>query len=131
MPWGSDGEVPLQSVRSALHEPGERDGGGVRGDDGTGPAHRVEPRVEIALHVEALHHRLDDPVGLTGSCQIVVDVADVDAPGRAAVHEGRRGTCGVSVIDTTYFRDGVAYIPGASGIILDNSGHDLPLHFRE
>ena len=76
-----DGEVPLQSLRSALHEPGERNGGGIRGNDGPGPAHRVEPGVEVALHVEALHHRLDDPVGLAGPCQIVVDVADIDAAG--------------------------------------------------
>ena len=85
-----DGEVPLQSVRSALHEPGERDGGGIRGDDGTGPAHRVEPRVEVTLHVEALHHRLDDPVRLPGPREVVVDVADIDLPHRAAVHEGGR-----------------------------------------
>ena len=85
-----DGEVPPQPLRSAFHEPGERDRGGVRGDDGAGAAGRVEPRVEVAFHVEALHHRLDDPVGLPHAGQVVLEVAGVDAAGRAAVHEGGR-----------------------------------------
>ena len=85
-----DGEVLLQCVRCALHEPGEWDRRRVGGDDGAGPAHRVEARVEVALHVEALDHRLDDPVGLPGPVQVVVDVPDLDLPRRAAVHEGRR-----------------------------------------
>ena len=85
-----DGEVPPQSLRSAFHEPGERDRGGVRGDDGAGAADRVEPRVEVALHVQALHHRLDDPVRFRHPRQVVVEVAGVDAAGRAPVHEGGR-----------------------------------------
>ena len=83
-----DREVPLQRGRGALGEPGQRDGRGVRGDDGAGLAHRVEPRVEVAFHVQALHHRLDDPVRLPRAGEVVVEVAGVDAAGRAAVHEG-------------------------------------------
>ena len=83
-----DREVPLQRGGGALREPGERDGGGVRGDGGAGLAHRIEPRVEVAFDVEALHHRLDDPVGLPHAGEVVVEVAGVDAAGRAPVHEG-------------------------------------------
>ena len=85
-----DQEVAAEACRQAVGELGERQGRGVGGDHGARLADPVELAVEGALDVQLLDHRLDDPVDLAKTLQIVLEIAGGHQPRRLPAHEGRR-----------------------------------------
>ena len=79
-----------ERLGAAFDEVRERDRRGVGRDCRVRSAVRLDPGVERLLEVKPLDDRLDDPVALGQPGQIVVDIAGLDQPGRAAPHEWSR-----------------------------------------
>jgi hypothetical protein len=83
-------QVGRQLRRGALGQLGERDGGGVRGDDRAGAPRAVDGGEQRALGVRVLDDGLDDPVGVGDEREVARQVARPDAPRGRPRHERRR-----------------------------------------
>ena len=87
-----DSEVGDERLGCADEELRDRDRRRVRSHDGGRLPRGVEPPVEVALDVDILDDRLDDPVGVADELEAaVVEAARVDQP-RGALGDERRRT---------------------------------------
>ena len=85
-----DAEIALQGLGHAVGQHCQRNGRGVRSDNGPRRANGIYGLIERPFDIEAFHHRLRNPVRIGNRRQIVVDVPDCNQPRVVRVHESRR-----------------------------------------
>ena len=85
-----DEEVLAEVLGASLGHAGDRQAGGVRGHDRARLADLLDPREDLLLDVEPLHHDLDDPVALGHAVPVVLEVADLDQGQEARRVQQRR-----------------------------------------
>jgi hypothetical protein len=74
-------EAPAELEGQVRRHGADAQAGGVAGDDGGLLHRRRHAREELALDLQVLHHRLEDPVGVLELRPVVVEVARADARG--------------------------------------------------
>jgi hypothetical protein len=116
VPFGIRHHVGQEVAREIRGQAGgqhrQRNRRGVGRHGRTGLAGVLDPAIERLLDRDVFQHRLDDPIGLGQAAQIVLDIAGLDQPGVARVHQGR-GIAFQQLFDRA-LGDGVA-VDGALG----------------
>src|SRR5271166_4888959 len=101
-----DHEIFRKTLGQAFRQCGERDRRGVGRHHASGFTHGFDFGVERLLDVEALDHRLDDPVAIGEKTQVIFNVACGHEFGGALAHERRR--LGLEQFRHRGFGDGAA-----------------------
>src|SRR5271166_1777357 len=101
-----DHEIFRKTLGQAFRQGGERDRRGVGRHHASSFTHSFDFRVERLLDVEALDHRLDDPVAIGEETEMIFDVACGHEFGGGLAHEGRR--IGLEQFRHRAFGDGAA-----------------------
>jgi hypothetical protein len=83
-------EIALQGLGHAIGQHCQRNGRGVRSDDGPRRANGIYGLIECLFDVEAFNYRLRNPVRIGNRRQVVVDVPRCNQPRVVRVHESRR-----------------------------------------
>ena len=80
--------VAPERLRSSVRDRGDWNAGRVRADDRVRAAMRLDAREQLALDLDPLDDRLEDPVGGRNLRQVVVEAAGRDEGGAVGREEG-------------------------------------------